>query len=217
MEGLDNKPSVIKTESDEDLRLGLKKARQVLLSRGLVAFPTESFYGLGVNALDEEAIGRLFEIKERESSHPVLILIPSQDSLHSYVKEVPKVALELIKRFWPGGLKLLFEAGPGISRLLTADTGKIGIRLSSHPVASALVKAMGSPITGTSANISGDPGCCRIDDLKPQLARQLDAVLDAGPLKGGTGSTVVDVTDNMPRILRQGEISEKEILNLIER
>ena len=122
-----------------------------------------------------------------------------------------------MEHFWPGRVTLVFEAADSVPQALTAGTGKIGIRLPGHPVAVALVESLGGPLTGTSANLSGSPGCRRVDDLDPQLIQQLDMVLDAGPLKGGTGSTVVDVTREIPRVLRAGEISEKEIMALIER
>ena len=119
--------------------------------------------------------------------------------------------------FWPGKVTLVFKASQTVPCHLTAGTGKIGIRLAGHPVAAALVRSLGRPITGTSANLSGESGCRRLGDLEPQLARQLDAALDAGPLKGGIGSTVVDVTGDIPRILREGEISETEILSADKR
>jgi L-threonylcarbamoyladenylate synthase len=119
--------------------------------------------------------------------------------------------------FWPGRVTLVFKASDAVPRHLTAGTGKIGIRSTGHPVAAALIRFLGRPITGTSANISGESGSRRLRDLKPQLTRQLDAALDAGPLKGGTGSTVVDVTGDIPRILREGEISAAEVLTAIKR
>ena len=117
-------------------------------------------------------------------------------------------------KFWPGRVTLVFKAADTVPHYLTAGSGKIGIRLPGHPVAAALVESLGAPLTGTSANLLGKPGCRRIDDLDPYLVQQLDAVLDAGPLKGGAGSTVVDVTQDIPTVLREGEISKNEILTL---
>jgi L-threonylcarbamoyladenylate synthase len=114
-------------------------------------------------------------------------------------------------QFWPGRITLVFEAEDTVPQYLTAGTGKIGIRQPEHPVAAALVKALEGPITGTSANRSGKSGCHRVADLDPRLARKLDLILDAGSLKGGSGSTVVDVTEAIPRILREGEVKEEEI------
>ena len=118
-------------------------------------------------------------------------------------------------RFWPGRVTLVFEAAATVPNYLTAGSGKIGIRLPGHPVAAALIESLGAPLTGTSANLSGKPGCSCIDDLDPLLVQPMDAVLDAGPLKGGNGSTVVDVTGDIPRVLREGQIPEKDILTLI--
>ena len=189
----------------------------IIQQGGVVAFPTRCLYGLGADAYNADAVGRIFKLKQRPSQKPILILIDQRIQLEGLVSHISPAASRIMDRFWPGGVTLVFEAGVHVPHHLTAGTGKIGIRLAGHPVAAALVRSLGRPLTGTSANISGDPGCRRIDDLKSQLALQLNAVLDSGLLKGGAGSTVVDVTGDMPRILRKGEIPEKEILNLIER
>ena len=115
-------------------------------------------------------------------------------------------------RFWPGKVTLVFEASARVPDYLTAGTGKIGIRLAGHPVAAALTGAIQGPVTGTSANISGCSGCHQIGDLMPEVAQQLDLILDAGPLEGGRGSTVVDVTGEVPRVLREGNVSRQDII-----
>ncbi len=185
---------------------GIQKAKSIILSGGLVAFPTESFYGLGVNSLDEQAIKLLFKAKKRTSDQPILLLIPSIESLDQYVQNIPEVAHKLIEKFWPGGLTLIFQAAPNISPLLTAGTGKIGIRFSSHPVADALVKSVGIPITGTSANISGQPPCSNADEVLQSMGNSIDLILDGGKTEGKVGSTLMDVTAEPPLILRQGMI-----------
>lgn len=211
MEALTDKPPVIRTHNEKDLRNGVDRARHIILSGGIVAFPTESFYGLAVNASDENAIGRLFKIKKRLYNMPVLVLIPSLEYLKGYVADVPEIALRLIGRFWPGGLTLLFKAGSGISPLLTADTRKIGVRISSHPLAAALARAVDSPITGTSANISGKPGCVTAKEVYSSLGRDVDLILDGGETKGGKGSTILDVTVDPPEIIREGMISREQL------
>jgi len=211
LEALTDKPPVIRTYNEKDLRNGVDRARHIILSGGIVAFPTESFYGLAVNASDENAIGRLFKIKKRMDNMPVLVLIPSLEYLKGYVADVPEIALRLIGRFWPGGLTLLFKAGSAISPLLTADTRKIGIRISSHPLAAALARAVDSPITGTSANISGKPGCVTAKEVYSSLGRGVDLILDGGETKGGKGSTILDVTVDPPEIIREGMISRKQM------
>jgi L-threonylcarbamoyladenylate synthase len=215
LEALTNKVPVIKTDNEEDLRRGLYRARHIILSGGIVAFPTESFYGLAVNASDEDAISRLFKIKKRRDNRPVLVLIPSLEYLEGYVEDVPEIAIKLIERFWPGGLTLLFKAKPEIFPLLTAGTGKIGVRISSHPVAAALARFFGSPITGTSANISGRPECVTAKEVYSSLGRGVDLILDGGRTAGGKGSTILDVTVNPPEILREGIVSRGQLEEII--
>ena len=195
---------IITVDSKQNYQMALKTAQKVILSGGVVAFPTESFYGLAVNAMDEEAIQRLFLIKKRRSDHPVLILIPADDVLDQYVAHIPENAHKLKKRFWPGGLTMVFKAGPLISPLLTAGTGKIGIRLSEHPIATALAQAVGVPITGTSANISGQPACLNAREVFYSMWKKVDLILDGGETRGGKGSTILDVTINPPKVLREG-------------
>jgi L-threonylcarbamoyladenylate synthase len=204
---------VINVLTKKGLKEGIQKAKKTILSTGLVAFPTESFYGLAVNSLDERAIKLLFKAKKRKIDQPILLLIPSIESLEQYVQNIPEVAYKLIERFWPGGLTLIFQAAPNISPLLTAGTGKIGVRLSSHPVADALVKAVGIPITGTSANISGQPPCSSADEVLESIGQSVDLILDGGATKGKVGSTLMDVTSDPPVILRQGMIVIPERLD----
>jgi L-threonylcarbamoyladenylate synthase len=212
---LTEKTNLIITDTQDELKKGLETARKILLSGGVVAFPTESFYGLGVNASDEEAINRLFVIKRRESDRPVLVLIPCPQYLKGYVACITETASELIKQFWPGGLTLVFKAGPEVSPLLTAGTGKIGIRVSSHPVAAALTRTIGAPITGTSANISSQDGCITAQEVYKSLGSGVDLILDGGKTGGGKGSTILDVTVEPPEILREGMVGREQLQNFI--
>jgi L-threonylcarbamoyladenylate synthase len=205
---------VIKVNSSGDPKRAISEAGQILLSGGLVAYPTESFYGLAADATNETAIKRLFLAKKRPPGSPVLILIPTVEVLDKYVHHIPPIAPQLIKKFWPGGLTLVFEAGPNISPLLTSGTGKIGIRLSSNRVATALTRAIGVPISGTSANLSGEPPCRNAYEVRRSLGDGVDLILDGGKTKGEIGSTVLDVTADPPRILRQGMVSQDEILTI---
>jgi L-threonylcarbamoyladenylate synthase len=216
LETLTDKPPVIRTYNEKGLRNGVDRARHIILSGGIVAFPTESFYGLAVNASDENAIGHLFKIKKRMDNMPVLVLIPSLEYLKGYVADVPEIALRLIGRFWPGGLTLLFKAGSAISPLLTAGTAKIGVRVSSHPVAAALAQSIGAPITGTSANISGRPGCVYAKQVYSSLGKGVDLILDGGKTPGGKGTTILDVTVNPPEIIREGMVGWEELQDVVQ-
>ncbi|HBF43163.1 MAG TPA: threonylcarbamoyl-AMP synthase [Desulfobacteraceae bacterium] len=212
----DRKPRVIRVSSSQSFQGAVKKAAEVLSCGGLVAYPTESFYGLAVDATDEAAIKRLFSIKKRQTSRPVLILIPSENALVKYVIRIPPITQQLIKEFWPGALTLVFEAGPLISPLLTGGTGKIGIRFSSNAVATALTRAMGVPITGTSANISGKPPCLNVTEVLEYFGQGVDLILDDGESKGKIASTVLDITVDPPLILRKGIIDRGRLEKIFQ-
>ena len=198
-------PRVLKADQHESI----SEAAKVIMAGGVVAVPTESFYGLAVNALDERAVERLLAIKKRREDHPVLILIPSAEVLGRYVAQIPAVALRLTETFWPGGLTLVFMAKPALPLLLTGGTGKIGVRLSSHPVPTQVAGVAGVAITGTSANVTGEPPCEKPEEVFKTLGSQVDIILDGGKTAGGRGSTVLDVTVAPPVILREGMVSRK--------
>lgn len=202
---------IIDVRDPANLRDALSRAASVILSGGIVAVPTESFYGLAVNAMDETAVRRLLAVKRIEGGHPILLLVHAAETLPHCVKNIPPSARRLMERFWPGGLTLVMQAAPGISPLLTAGTGKIGVRVSSHPVAAALAGSVGVPITGTSANITGEEPCVSAGEVRESLGNELDLVLDGGRTEGGKGSTVLDLTTEPPRILREGMIDAGQL------
>jgi len=178
-------------------------------------FPTQHLYGLGAAALNIKAVDRVFEIKQRPHNKPLLVLIHEQKDLIKLVEKIPSTAIRIMECFWPGALTIVFEAKKVLPKNLTAGTGRIGVRMPQHPVALALAKALKSPITATSANITGNSGCSQVSDVDPLIADKLDLILDAGPLKGGIGSTVVDVTQGFPKILREGAIPAKDIFAVL--
>jgi len=207
-------PRIHKINPENPAAVMIQDAAAVIRKGGVIAFPTRCLYGMGADAFNPEAVGRIFKIKQRNTQNPIMILIDNPARLKHLVTHISVPARILAERFWPGRVTLVFDAGARVPDYLTAGTGKIGIRLAGHPVAAALAGAIQGPVTGTSANISGCSGCHQIGDLMPEVAQQLDLILDAGPLKGGRGSTVVDVTGNFPRVLREGVVSEKEILTM---
>ncbi len=192
-------------------RDAISKAASRINRGGLVVFPTSTFYGLGAQAFDIDAVDRVFGLKRRNSEKPILILIASLTDLAPLVRSIPETAQRIIKAFWPGSVTLVFRAAEILPKNLTGQTGKIGIRVVNHPVASALVREVGSPVTGTSANISGEDGCASADQLDRRIKANVDLVLDAGKLGGGKGSTVVDVTVDPPKVLRDGVVSADRI------
>ena len=193
----------------------LAEAVRVLREGGVVAFPTETFYGLGADARNETAVEKIFRIKGRDFLNPLPLIVANDRDLIPLVEEIPEAAQVLMNAFWPGPLTLVFRASSSVPPRLTADTGKIGIRVSSHPVARFLAAGLAGPLTATSANLSGGPECSSADAVIRALGDLPDAVIDGGATPGGAGSTILDVTLFPPRILREGAIPSSIILNAL--
>ncbi|MCX7635040.1 MAG: L-threonylcarbamoyladenylate synthase [Syntrophales bacterium] len=196
-------PSVPETEF-------IAEAVAVLRQGGVVAYPTETFYGLGADMGNAKAIERIFQIKGRGFDKPIALIGASMEDVVRITDDIPPAAASLIATHWPGPLTILFAASTLVSPRLTAGTGKIGIRISSHPVAHALAAALGGPLTATSANISGGLECTSIEEVLQQLKDTCDLYIDSGTTPGGLGSTIVDVTVDPPRLIRRGLIDISE-------
>lgn len=190
----------------------LTETSRILREGGIIAFPTETFYGLGVDARQEAAVEKIFRIKGRNVRDPVSVIVDSEEEVIPLVTAIPEAARFLMKKFWPGPLTLVFCAAPPVSSHLTGGTGKIGIRVSSHTVARVLAKRLSGPLTATSANLSGGQECTTAADVIHIFGDRLDAIIDGGPTPGGMGSTVLDVTVHPPLVLRAGAVSLTEIL-----
>lgn len=193
----------------------ISTAAEIIQNGGVVVIPTRHLYGLATDALNTNALKRVFAIKGRPAEKPLLILIRSSADLPGQVRTIPTAARRLMQSFWPGRLTLVFEARDVFPAELTGGTGKVGIRLPAHPVCQALVNYLPNPITATSANFSGQKGCHRIRDLPNRMRAAVDLILDAGPLPPGPGSTVVDVTLSPPTVLRQGVLGEAQIADVL--
>lgn len=185
----------------------LAAAAAVLAEEGLVAFPTESFYGLGADALSAAAVARVFDVKGRPADKPLLVLVGSVEAAVDLCSAIPDGARDLMARHWPGPLTLVLSAVPGLPPALTAGTGTIGLRVPDHPVALGLVRAARAPVTAPSANPSAAPPPTSADRVREYFDGRIDLVLDGGATSGGTGSTVADCTVWPPRILRAGPIA----------
>jgi L-threonylcarbamoyladenylate synthase len=205
-----NKIRVIDPKSP-DPRI-LKEAAEIVRQGGIVIFPTRCLYGLAADALNSEAVSSIFRIKSRLPAKPLLVLVKNRQALNPIVQEIPLQARQLMKAFWPGKLTIIFPARQTLSIILTGRTGKIGVRIPGHPAAMALAALLENPITGTSANLSGQPGVFDIRNLDSMILDKVDLVLDAGSLLGGAGSTVVDVAQNKCAIIREGIISAEQVL-----
>ena len=210
-------PLILKVEKNpSQSEEAIRQAAQLIVNGGVVAFPTETFYGLAALATDYQVIDRLYQLKKRSVQKSLSILIADLAELADWIETIPKQALHLTARFWPGPLTLVFAAAIHLPTNLTADTGKIGVRISSHPVAQALVREVGAPITATSANRSRSPSCRSAGEVITQLGSDLEAILDAGLTPGGKVSTIADVTTRPPEILRIGAIAAQEVLSCWE-
>ena len=184
----------------------IEAAASVLRAGGLVGFPTETFYGLGALALDAAAVARVFQAKGRPGDKPLLVLIDSVAMVARVASRVSDRASRLMDRYWPGALTLILPARPDLPVALTAGTGTIGVRLSGHLLARALVAAAGAPVTAPSANPHGGPSPRTAGEVISALGDRLDLVLDGGPTPGGPASTVLDLTRTPPVVLRPGAV-----------
>ncbi|HEV8674334.1 MAG TPA: L-threonylcarbamoyladenylate synthase [Methylomirabilota bacterium] len=185
----------------------LATAASLLRTGGLVAFPTETFYGLGANAFDADAVGRVFRAKGRPADKPLLVLVDSLEMASAVVAGLPARAQLLIARYWPGPLTLILPARPELPSALTAGTGTVGVRIPGHPVARALVAATRQPLTAPSANPDGAPPPRTADEVLAGLGDAVDLVLDGGPTRGGPASTVLDLCGGRPRVVRPGAVT----------
>jgi L-threonylcarbamoyladenylate synthase len=186
-----------------------QQVRAVLLRGGLVAIPTETFYGLGVNPFDRTALDRLSAVKGRGEGKPILVLVGSPKDLASFAEHVPFAATVLMEAFWPGALTILFPARASVPPALTAGTGRVGIRLSSCRPLLEMLEQVG-PLTGTSANRTGTPPAHTAREVELALGAQVDVIIDAGPTPGGLPSTVVEADETL-RIVREGAIPRSAI------
>jgi len=189
----------------------LNRAVEALQQGGILAYPTETLYGLGVDPFKEKALERLFHLKGRSPLSPVSILVRDSLMLREVVSALSPSAETLIKTFLPGPLTIVLPARDTLPEGLTAGTGKIGIRISAYPLMAHLFAGFPFPITTTSVNPSGKPAAKDANEIVSYFSEGIDCLLDAGPVPGGIGSTVVDMTDKDPVIIREGVISSKQI------
>ncbi|OPY89515.1 MAG: Threonylcarbamoyl-AMP synthase [Syntrophaceae bacterium PtaU1.Bin231] len=194
----------------------LREAVRLLRDGCIAAYPTETFYGLGADAGNEAAVKRIFEIKGRDFRNPIPLIIGEERVLRHFAAEIPETATRLIKTLWPGPLTLIFFATARVHPLLTGGTGKIGIRLSSHPIASSLARGIDGALTATSANLSGGPECNSAAEVMDQIGSRIDLIVDGGTTPGKAGSTIVDVTIAPPVILREGAVPLSLIKKILD-
>ncbi len=198
---------ILTTDHTSQTSTIVDRAAQVLKSGRLVAFPTETVYGLGANALDPEAVARIFEAKGRPGSNPVIVHVADSAQVVNVAAEWPETAEKLASRFWPGPLTLVVPKRSEVPDIVTAGGPTIALRSPNHPIAQALIRATGLPIAAPSANRSSELSPTRAEHVWNSLAGRIDLILDGGPCPGGIESTVVDVTSGVVRLLRPGPIT----------
>lgn len=189
----------------------IRRAADVIRAGGLVAFPTETVYGLGASALDARAAGRIFEAKGRPPTNPLILHVAGADAVLNVAAEWPETARGLAARFWPGPLTLVVPKAAAVPDIVTAGGPTVAVRCPNHPVALALIREAGVPIAAPSANRSTELSPTRAEHVLKSLNGRIDLLLDGGPCSGGIESTVVDVTGAIPRILRPGLISALQL------
>ncbi len=189
----------------------IKEAVRLLQQGGLIAFPTETYYGLGVDPFNQQALHRLFSVKQRTADKAVLVLVTDQTQALQLTESIPSPLQQLISTFWPGPLTLVCPARPELPVLLTGNTGTIGIRQSPHPLANRLVHEFAAPITATSANRSGKIPATTAAQVEQIFGSDIDLILDGGTTPGGLGSTLVGY-DRELVCIREGKIPFAEIV-----
>lgn len=187
------------------------EAAAILRNGGLVAFPTETVYGLGANALDATAVARIFEAKGRPSNNPVIVHIADEADLARVVASWPETAQRLAAQFWPGPLTLVLPRGPEIPDIVTAGGPTVAVRMVAHPVAQRLIRAAGVPLAAPSANRSGELSPTSAEHVAKGLSGRIEMILDGGSTRYGIESTVLDLSTHPPRLLRPGHITAAKI------
>ena len=190
-------------------------AVRLLRAGKVIAFPTDTVYGIGADGFNERAIEQLFVVKERERGKAIPYLLADAKDLAQAAREIPRAAHLLAQKFWPGGLTLVVPAGAQVPKILVAGGDTIAVRVPNHPTTRALVDSLGAPLAATSANISGGENPANAQDVFAQLNGRLPLILDGGATRGNISSTVVNVTCDPPKVLRVGVISVEEIERVV--
>lgn len=198
----------------ENLAQLAERVGQILRTGGIIAIPTESSYGLAVNPFDPSAVERLLTVKGRTDGKPILVLIGRREHLRLLTQDVPPLAQALMDAFWPGALTIVLPAVPSLPPALTAGTETVGVRWTAYEPLARLLHHAG-PMTGTSANRSGEPPACSAGDVAQALGADIAMIIDVGRTAGGAPSTVVDARHGI-RLLREGPITRQMLQNVLE-
>ena len=197
-------PQILKVNSNiEDVSI---QARKILLADGVIAFPTDTFYGLGADPFNQKSVDRIYKLKDREKSKPLILLINSKEQLKTLVKNITPTQSVLMQKFWPGPLTLLFEPGPNILKSVLAGSNLIGIRQPGNIITRKLISALGQSITAPSANLSGESPPITAEQVNKSIGKHLDLIIDGGTCQGGEPSTLVNAVESPAKLVREGAI-----------
>lgn len=206
---------VDKNEQNLTEHKSIKEAALWVKNGRLVAFPTETVYGLGANALDDEAVKSIFAAKGRPSDNPLIVHVADKKQVSVLVTGIPETAEKLMEAFWPGPVTIIFQSNGSVSPLVTAGLPTVAIRIPDHPVALAFLKEAGVPVAAPSANRSQKPSPTKAEHVYQDLAGKIDGILDGGRTGVGVESTVIDCTAEVPTILRPGGVTKEQIEEVI--
>lgn len=206
---------ILRVDPEGNPRAHLVKAAEIVRRGGVIAYPTDTFYGLGANPFNEEAIKRIFKIKGREETKPLLLLIAYRKEVKDLTRVVKPIAKQLMRHYWPGPLTMIFEASASLPPLLLGNSGKVGLRLPNNKLVSRLIRLVGYPLTASSANKSGKRNPLSAADVLNSLGDEIELILDGGPSSTALPSTVIDVSLFPPLLIREGVISFSEVLSVL--
>ena len=194
----------------------LQHAVAILAGGGVVAYPTDTVYGLGADALNEEAVNRIYRIKQRPFDQPLPLLISDISEMTDLVDGISEAGNALAHHFFPGGLTLVFRKSSSVPAWVSVGGDTVALRIPNHPITLALIRGLGKPLIGTSANLSGSPSSTSAEEVREQLGDSIDFIIDGGICPGGIDSTIVDVTGESPEIVREGAVSWAEVKNILK-
>lgn len=207
---LDKHHAILTARNMGVLQREIEKGVEILRKGGVIAFPTDTVYGLGADVFNFAAVERIYEIKNRPKHQQFPLLIANAEQMTILAESIPEITWLLARRFWPGGLTLVLSRKDSLPAHL-ASGPTIAVRVPNHPVCLALIEGLGNPITGTSANTSGQPAALTVEEVGQQLEGKVDLVIDGSRCPGGKESTIVDTTHEPPMILRRGIIPSHDI------
>lgn len=213
MEKIETK--IIKVNSKEPKKELVKEGASLIKRGKLVAFPTETVYGLGANGLDKEAVAKIFIAKGRPGDNPLILHVASREQVEPLVESISEEAEKVMERFWPGPLTIIFKRSSLVPDVITAGLDTVAVRMPNHPIASEFIKASGVPIAAPSANTSGKPSPTEASHVQEDLGGKIDMIIDGGSTGIGVESTVLDLSGDIPTILRPGGITLEELKKTI--